>query len=90
MHINATINVDLDDEQADEVIVQVLKKDYIRLNDEHQELLASLETLEDYQKEDMSDIESWMGAIETLFKYYMYVRDAEEFIRGVKGVYIKE
>lgn len=90
MHINATINVDLDDEQADEVIVQVLKKDYIRLNDEHQELLASLETLEDYQKEDMSDIESWMGAIETLLKYYTYIGDAEEFILGVKGVYIKE
>jgi len=89
MHINANINVHLDEEQADEVVVQILKKDYTRIYDDHQAL--SLRTdLEDYEKEDMAHLDAYLSAIETLLKYYTYIGDAEEFILGVKGVYIKE
>ena len=89
MHINANIDVHLDDEQADEVVVQILKRDYTRIYDDHQ-LLASRDDLQDYEKEDMADLNTYLSAIETLLKYYMYIADAEEFIGAVKGVYIKE
>ena len=89
MHINANIDVHLDEEQADEVVVQILKKDYARIYDDYQ-ALSSRTDLEDYEKEDMAHFDAYLQAIETLFKYYMYIGDAEEFILGVKGVYIKE
>jgi len=89
MHINANINVHLDEEQADEVVVQILKKDYVRIYDDHQ-TLASRDDLQDYEKEDMAHLDAYLSAIETLLKYYTYIGDAEEFILGVKGVYISE
>ena len=89
MHINASIDVHLDEEQADEVVVQILKKDYARIYDDFQ-VLASKTELEDFEKEDMSHFDAYLSAIETLLKYYTYIGDAEEFILGVKGVYIKE
>jgi adenylate cyclase len=89
MHINANIDVHLDEEQADEVVVQILKKDYTRIYDDFQ-VLASKTELEDYEKEDMAHLDAYLSAIETLLKYYTYIGDAEEFILGVKGVYIKE
>jgi len=89
MHINANIDVHLDEEQADEVVVQILKKDYTRIYDDFQ-VLASKTELEDFEKEDMAHLDAYLSAIETLLKYYMYIGDAEEFIGAVKGVYIKE
>lgn len=89
MHINANIDVHLDEEQADEVVVQILKKDYVRIYDDHQ-TLASRDDLQDYEKEDLAHLDAYLSAIETLLKYYTYIGDAEEFIRGVKGVYISE
>lgn len=89
MHISANIDVHLDEEQADEVVVQILKKDYVRIYDDHQ-TLTSRDDLQDYEKEDMAHLDAYLSAIETLLKYYTYVGDAEEFIRGVKGVYISE
>jgi hypothetical protein len=89
MHINANIDVHLDEEQADEVVVQILKKDYVRIYDDHQ-TLASRDDLQDYEKEDMAHLDAYLSAIETLLKYYTYIGDAEEFILGVKGVYISE
>jgi hypothetical protein len=89
MHINANIDVHLDEEQADEVVVQILKKDYTRIYDDHQ-ALSSRTDLEDYEKEDMAHLDAYLSAIEILLKYYTYIGDAEEFILGVKGVYIKE
>lgn len=89
MHINANIDVHLDEEQADEVVVQILKKDYVRIYDDHQ-TLTSRDDLQDYEKEDMAHLDAYLSAIETLLKYYTYIRDAEEFLQGVKGVYISE
>jgi hypothetical protein len=89
MHINANIDVHLDEEQADEVVVQILKKDYVRIYDDHQ-TLASRDDLQDYEKEDLAHLDAYLSAIETLLKYYTYIGDAEEFLQGVKGVYISE
>ena len=89
MHINANIDVHLNEEQADEVVVQILKKDYARIYEDHQ-ALASLTNLEDYEKEDMAHHDAYLSAIETLLKYYMYIGDAEEFISSTKAVYNKE
>lgn len=89
MHINANIDVHLDEEQADEVVVQILKKDYVRIYDDHQ-TLASRDDLQDYEKEDMAHLDAYLSAIETLLKYYMYIGDAEEFLSSTKAVYNKE
>ena len=89
MHINANIDVHLDEEQADEVVVQILKKDYVRIYDDHQ-TLASRDDLQDYEKEDMAHLDAYLSAIETLLKYYTYIGDAEEFISSTKAVYFKE
>jgi hypothetical protein len=89
MHINANIDVHLDEEQADEVVVQILKKDYARIYDDHQ-ALSSRTDLEDYEKEDMAHLDAYLSAIETLLKYYTYIGDAEEFISSTKAVYNKE
>jgi hypothetical protein len=90
MHINANISVELDEDQADEVLLNILKRDYVRLYDERQDLMQRVNELAEYEKEDLEHINGYIVAIETLLKYYMYVGDAEEFIRGVKGVYISE
>jgi hypothetical protein len=89
MHINANIDVHLDEEQADEVVVQILKKDYVRIYDDHQ-TLASRDDLQDYEKEDMAHLDAYLSAIETLLKYYTYIGDAEEFLSSTKAVYNKE
>ena len=89
MHINANIDVHLDEEQADEVVVQILKKDYIRIYDDFQ-VLASKTELEDFEKEDMAHLDAYLSAIETLLKYYTYIGDAEEFLSSTKAVYNKE
>ena len=89
MHINANIDVHLDEEQADEVVVQILKKDYVRIYDDHQ-TLASRDDLQDYEKEDLAHLDAYLSAIETLLKYYTYIGDAEEFISSTKTVYFKE
>jgi hypothetical protein len=89
MHINANIDVHLDEEQADEVVVQILKKDYARIYDDHQ-TLSSRDDLQDYEKEDMAHLDAYLSAIETLLKYYMYIADAEEFLSSTKAVYNKE
>ena len=89
MHINANIDVHLDEEQADEVVVQILKKDYARIYDDHQ-ALSSRTDLEDYEKEDMAHLDAYLSAIETLLKYYTYIGDAEEFLSSTKAVYNKE
>lgn len=90
MYIRANLNVELDHEAIDDIVVQTLKNDYISINDDYKALASSTEELKDYQKEDMEHFKGYLDAIETLLKYYMYIRDAEEFIRGVKGVYISE
>jgi hypothetical protein len=89
MHINANIDVHLDEEQADEVVVQILKKDYARIYDDHQ-ALSSRDDLQDYEKEDMAHLDAYLSAIETLLKYYTYIGDAEEFLSSTKAVYNKE
>jgi hypothetical protein len=89
MHINANIDVHLNEEQADEVVVQILKKDYVRIYDEHQ-ALSSRDDLQDYEKEDMTHLDAYLSAIETLLKYYTYIGDAEEFLSSTKAVYNKE
>jgi hypothetical protein len=89
MHINANIDVHLDEEQADEVVVQILKKDYARIYDDFQ-VLASKTELEDFEKEDMAHLDAYLSAIETLLKYYTYIGDAEEFLSSTKAVYNKE
>lgn len=90
MYIKANLSVELDHEAVDEVVVQTLKNDYISIYDDYTALANSTEELKDYQKEDMKHFKGYLDALETLLKYYMYVLDAEEFIRGVKGVYISE
>ena len=89
MHISANIDVHLDEEQADEVVVQILKKDYVRIYDDHQ-TLASRDDLQDYEKEDLAHLDAYLSAIETLLKYYTYIGDAEEFLSSTKAVYNKE
>jgi hypothetical protein len=89
MHINANIDVHLNEEQADEVVVQILKKDYVRIYDEHQ-TLASRDDPQDYEKEDMAHLDAYLSAIETLLKYYTYIGAAEEFLSSTKAVYNKE
>jgi hypothetical protein len=89
MHINANIDVHLEEEQADEVVVQILKKDYARIYEDHQ-ALSSRTDLEDYEKEDMAHLDAYLSAIETLLKYYTYIGDAEEFLSSTKAVYNKE
>jgi hypothetical protein len=92
MRINANIDVQLNDEQTDEIVVQALKKDYVRIYDDFQVLafLASKLELKDFEKEDMAQFDVCLSAIETLLKYYMYIGDAEEFISSTKTVYNKE
>lgn len=90
MHINANISVELDEDQADEVLVNILMRDYTNVSKTHNELKTSTEKLKPYEEQDVADFESYMNAIETLLKYYMYVGDAEEFINSVKKVYISE
>ena len=89
MHISANIDVHLDEEQADEVVVQILKKDYARIYTDFQGL-ASRDDLQDYEKEDMAHYDAYLSAIETLLKYYTYIGDAEEFLSSTKAVYNKE
>ena len=89
MRINANIDVHLNDEQTDEIVVQALKKDYARIYDDFH-VLASKTDLQDFEKEDMSQFDACLIAIETLLMYYMYIGDAEEFISSTKAVYNKE
>lgn len=90
MYIRANLNVELDHEAIDDIVVQTLKNDYISIYDDYKALVNSTEELQSFQKEDMEHFKGYLDALETLLKYYMYVLDAEEFIRGVKGVYISE
>jgi hypothetical protein len=90
MLINGTVKIDLDFDQTQEVVVDTLKNDYLAIYDDYKALEKDLENLQPYQKEDMEDSKRYLEAIEVLLKYYMYVGDAEEFLRGAKGVYIQE
>jgi hypothetical protein len=90
MLVTGNVKIELDWEQTQDVVVETLKNDYLTILKDYNDLKNQTEPLEPYQKEDMDDFERYLGAIETILKYYMYIGDAEEFIRGAKGVYIKE
>jgi nitrogen fixation/metabolism regulation signal transduction histidine kinase len=90
MLVSGNIKIDLDWEQSQEVVVETLKNDFISILNDYKKLQEDWLNLQPYQKEDMEDSKRYLEAIEVLLKYYMYIGDAEEFLRGAKGVYIQE
>jgi hypothetical protein len=90
MLVTGNVKIELDFEQSQEVVVECLKGDYLSILKDYEELKNLEYTLEQYQKDDIEDYKRYLDAIEILLRYYMYVGDAEEFLRGTKGVYIKE
>ena len=90
MLVSGNVKIELDFDQTQEVVVETLKNDYTSILKDYEELKNLEYPLEQYQKDDMEDFRRYLEAIETLLKYYMYIGDAEEFLRGTKGVYIQE
>lgn len=76
-----SLPIELPIEQAEEVVVQVLKDDYDRLNTDIMRLKMK-DNLENFQKEDLRrDIEV-RDAVRTLLSYYMVNTDFEMFMRN--------
>lgn len=74
------MKIELDDDVVDNIVLSVLKDDYIRLCKTITDL-KSRDSLEDYQNEDLKDTTEYKQAIENVLRYYMYVGDAEQFIK---------
>jgi hypothetical protein len=83
IRINAEVSlpIELPIEQAEEVVVQVLKDDYDRLNDSIMRLRMK-DHLENYQKEDLSRDVEVRDAVRTLLSYYMVNTDYQMFMRN--------
>lgn len=90
MLVSGNIKIELDWEQTQDVVVETLKNDFISILNDYKKLQEDWQHLQPYEKEDMEDSKRYLEAIEVLLKYYMYIGDAEEFLRGAKGVYIQE
>jgi len=74
------MQIEIDDVLMDKLVVDTLKQDYIRQQEDINRLLSKGE-LRDFEREDLWMHKETAEALETLLKYYIYRPDAENFIR---------
>lgn len=79
------MKIELDDDVVDNIVLSVLKKDYRRLCDEITDLKLK-QTLQPHQQEDLKHSTEYKQAIEGVLRYYMYIGDAEKFIKECNDV----
>lgn len=75
------MKLDIDDDIVSKIIINELKNDYVRQQDEIRRLKNCPGPLEAFQYEDMANAFELSEAIEIVLKYYIYRPDAEAWIR---------
>lgn len=82
MIIKGSVAVELDWEQEQEVIVQILKKDYMSLQTDTVALRNKFSSLEDYEKEDYFNNIKTLKAIEGVLEHYMPYSEHKEWMNA--------
>ena len=72
---------EIDNDIVDKIVLNTLKEDYIKQQDEIRRLKNCPGPLKDYEYEDMHNAFELSDALEVLLKYYIYRPDAKKFIR---------
>jgi hypothetical protein len=72
---------EIDDDMVHKIVVAELKKDFISKQEDIARLVYRGKPLEDYEVQDLWDFRETAAGLATVLKYYMYLPDAEGFIR---------
>ena len=74
------MQIEIDDAFLDKFIVDSLKRDYVRLQNDISYLLSKTSALLDHEKADLWNFKETAEGIATVLRYYMYRPDADAFI----------
>ena len=75
---------EIDDDMVDKIVLETLKQDYVRQQEDITRLLSKTEPLKAFQCEDLWMYREVAEAIERLLRYYMYRPDADAWIEKHK------